>query len=452
MTDATLAILRKYQNDERMLRALTHPTYRRLFAAQVVALAGTGLATVALGLLAYDLAAADAGVVLGAVFAVKMVAYVLVAPVASAVLARFPRSRVMVSADLVRLAAALLLPFVDSVWQVFVLVFVLQAASATFTPTFQSVIPETLPDEEDYTSALSLSRLAYDLEAVLSPMLAGLLLLAVSSSTLFFGTAAGFFGSALLVVSAALPGRAEVGRSEVGRAGLGRAGLPQKSATPLPPLRERTRRGLVLFVTTGPLRSVMALNLAVAAAGAFVLVQTVVIVRETFSGGAALVPLALAANGLGSMGAALLLPRVLRRWSERRVMLVGSGLLVVGMALVPLALRAGPTAGLLAVCVLWVVVGVGWSSVETPVGRLVRRYVPPADLPAAFAAQFSLSHACWLLTYPLAGWLGGLSLSATACSLGVVALGATVVAARLWGTGTTVPAGIAAREDVGTTT
>lgn len=425
-----------------MLRALTHPTYRRLFAAQVVALAGTGLATVALGLLAYDLAAADAGVVLGAVFAVKMVAYVLVAPVASAVLARFPRARVMVSADLVRLAAALLLPFVDSVWQVFVLVFVLQAASATFTPTFQSVIPEILPDEEDYTSALSLSRLAYDLEAVLSPMLAGLLLLAVSSSTLFFGTAAGFLGSALLVVSAALPGGAEVGR----------AGLPQEPDAPLPPLRERTRRGLVLFVTTGPLRSVMALNLAVAAAGAFVLVQTVVIVRETFGGGAAQVPLALAANGLGSMGAALLLPRVLRRWSERRVMLVGSGLLVLGMALVPLALTAGPTAGLLAVCVLWVVVGVGWSSVETPVGRLVRRYVPPADLPAAFAAQFSLSHACWLLTYPLAGWLGGLSLSATACYLGVVALGATVVAARLWGTGTTVPAGIAAREDVGTTT
>src|SRR5829696_4187633 len=26
--------------------------------------------------------------------------------------------------------------------------------------------------------------------------------------------------------------------------------------------------------------------------------------------------------------------------------------------------------------------------------------------PAVFAAQFELSHACWLLTYPLAGWLG----------------------------------------------
>ena len=45
------------------------------------------------------------------------------------------------------------------------LIFVLQAASAGFTPTFQATIPDILPDEEDYTKALSLSRLAYDLKA-----------------------------------------------------------------------------------------------------------------------------------------------------------------------------------------------------------------------------------------------------------------------------------------------
>ena len=39
-----------------MFSVLRNATYRRLFAAQVVALIGTGLLTVALGLLAYDLA------------------------------------------------------------------------------------------------------------------------------------------------------------------------------------------------------------------------------------------------------------------------------------------------------------------------------------------------------------------------------------------------------------
>ena len=44
-----------------MLAILANRTYRHLFLAQVIALVGTGLATVALGLLAYDLAGAEAG-------------------------------------------------------------------------------------------------------------------------------------------------------------------------------------------------------------------------------------------------------------------------------------------------------------------------------------------------------------------------------------------------------
>ena len=57
-------------------------SYRHLFLAQVIALAGTGLLTVALGLLAYQLAGQRAGAVLGTALAIKMVAYVTVAPVA----------------------------------------------------------------------------------------------------------------------------------------------------------------------------------------------------------------------------------------------------------------------------------------------------------------------------------------------------------------------------------
>ena len=47
-----------------MLGVLRHPAYRRLFTAQVIALLGTGLATVTLGLLAYRLAGPRAGAVL----------------------------------------------------------------------------------------------------------------------------------------------------------------------------------------------------------------------------------------------------------------------------------------------------------------------------------------------------------------------------------------------------
>ncbi|KQV10112.1 hypothetical protein ASE03_30810 [Kitasatospora sp. Root187] len=53
----------------------------------------------------------------------------------------------MVAMDLTRAGVALTLPFVTQVWQIYVLIFLLQAASAAFTPTFQATIPEVLPAE-----------------------------------------------------------------------------------------------------------------------------------------------------------------------------------------------------------------------------------------------------------------------------------------------------------------
>ena len=111
---------------ERMLRH--NHIFRRLFTAQVVALVGTGLLTVALGLLAYDIAGSAAGAVLGTALAIKMISYVVVAPVVSSLTGTVPRKLVLVAADAIRALTALALPFVDQVWQVYVLIFVLQAA------------------------------------------------------------------------------------------------------------------------------------------------------------------------------------------------------------------------------------------------------------------------------------------------------------------------------------
>lgn len=79
----------------------------------------------------------------------------------------------------------------------------------------------------------------------------------------------------------------------------------------------------------------------------------------------------------------------------------------------------------------WVLLGIGYSAVQTPSGRLLRRSVQAADRPAVFAAQFALSHACWLLTYPLAGWLG----AALPLSMTALAFAALTFAARVWPAG-----------------
>ena len=81
-------------------------------------------------------------------------------------------------------------------------------------------------------------------------------------------------------------------------------------------------------------------------------------------------------------------------------MLGGATLLAVGTALGPLV------ATLPALMILWALLGAGFSLTQTPSGRLLRRSAHAEDRPALFAAQFALSHACWLVAYPLAGQLG----------------------------------------------
>ena len=62
----------------------------------------------------------------------------------------------------------------------------------------------------------------------------------------------------------------------------------------------------------------------------------------------------------------------------------------------------------------------------------MRRSAQAEDRPALFAAQFALSHACWLLTYPLAGWLGAFAgIPITLGVLGLVTLLGFVLAVPL---------------------
>ena len=389
-----------------MLTTLRNPTFRHLFAAQLVALIGTGLATVALGLLAWRLAGDNAGAVLGTALAIKMVAYVTLAPVAAAIAERLPRRAFLVALDLIRAGVIACLPFVDQVWQIYVLIFLLQAASAGFTPAFQAVIPDVLKDEGDYTNALSLLRLTEDLEQLASPMIAALLLTVVSFPVLFGGTVLGFFLSALLVLTARLPDRQRAENS---------------------PFWSDVTKGIRIYMATPRLRGLMVMEAAVAAAGAMVYVNTVVLVQARLGLGEEAVALAFAGFGAGSMLAAFLLPRILDRLADRPVMIAGAGLMVAGVALVALV---GSLAGLIA---LWAIIGFGFSLTQTPIGRIINRSAHEADRGAVFAAQFALSHACWLVTYPLAGWIGaGAGLTAAALVLAAIGALGLVAVLRIW--------------------
>ena len=370
---------------------------------------GTGLATIALGLLAFELAGAKAGQVLGTALAIKMLAYVGIAPVAQAALGRVSVKKLLITLDMLRAGIMLCLPFITEIWQIYVLVFLLQAASASFTPSFQAVIPEVLPNEAEYTRALSLSRLTYDIENLISPMMAAVLLLVMPFNLLFVGTAFGFLASAWLVSITPFPAR------------------PKAKATTS--FMTRLTSGVKIYFATPRLRGLLSLNMAAAAGSAMVIVNTVVIIREHYALGAAHVGVGFAAYGMGSMLAALLLPRLLGKTGDRLPMLLGAVLLTLCMfAGASLFLSRPPLPVFLA---LWFVAGLAYSTVLTPSGRLLQRSAHPSARPALFAAQFALSHACWLLTYPLAGWLGArFGMDAAFLALGIIA--AVSVGVSVW--------------------
>jgi MFS family permease len=397
-----------------MIEVLRQQQFRRLFTAQIVALLGTGLATVALALLAYDIAGAQAGAVLGTALAIKMVVYVTLAPLAGALVPLHLRKPVLIFLDLIRAAIALALPFVTEVWQVYLLIALLQSASACFTPLFQSVIPQILPEERDYTRALSLSRLAYDLENLLSPALAALLLTVISFHGLFAGTSIGFVCSALLVTFTVFP---------IARA-VSRTGNPYSRAI----------RGMRIYLRTPRLQGLLALNLCAAAGGAMVIVNTVVIVRQILQGGEREVAWALAAFGTGSMIVALLLPKVLDRVPDRSVMLKAAGAMSLTLlVLLGLWLATQGQIGWGILIPAWLFMGMSYAGLVTPGGRLLKRSANLDDLPFLFAAQFSLSHACWLLTYPLAGILGAkLGMSVVLLALSGIALTGLFLAWHFW--------------------
>jgi MFS family permease len=395
------------QPETRTRSPLANATYRRLFGAQVVALAGTGLTTIALTLLAYDLAGDDAGAVVGVALTLKMVVYVFGAPVITGLAGRLPRRRLLVVLDVLRAGSVVGMLFVTEVWQVYVLIVLVNASSAGFTPTFQATIPDVLTDEPTYTRALSLSRIAYELEGLLSPTLAAALLAFVSYDGLFAANGVAFLCSAALVLSTRLPARR----------------VSQTAESRWRQITFGTRR----YLGTRRLRGLLALNLAVAAASAMVIVNTVVYVRHAFGGDAGEVAWALGAAGAGAMLAALLLPRLLDRLSDRPVMLSGGLMLAVGLALAAVVDGFHPLLG------VWFALGLGLSTVQIPIGRIITHSSGPEERPALFAAQFSLSHACWLGTYPIAGVLGSvLGLAATASILAGVAAAAVLAAGLAW--------------------
>lgn len=353
--------------------------YVRLFVAQVTSLLGSGLSSVCLALLAYELADSDASVVLSIAFALKIIAYIVLAPIFAVLSQRWSKKKALIILDLIRAMLFVALPFANQVWHVYVLMFAINACSAAFTPLYQATLPSVLPVREHYTKALSFSRIAYDLEQIVSPVLSAILLTILSFRQLFWIDAMTFVLSAILILVSFIPS-------------------VEKEIRKVETLKLRSLyNGLSAYLAHPSLRLLWCAYLAVASASAMVIVNTVVYVHDVLLGGDSETALALFTVGLGSMVVALVLPKLVRINKPQRYHLHG-------LLLISAAFYLGTwLPGWIGFVVLCFSLGVGMSCIQTTSGLIINDVCEGEEASQYFAAHFSLTHFWWLLTYLTAG-------------------------------------------------
>ncbi len=369
-----------------MLSVLSEKSFRNLFFAQNFSLLGSGLATIAISLLAFDLTGQNAALILSGLFTIKMFVYVIFSPFAGAIADKFDTKKYLIIQDVIRAIAAFGLIFVSEIWHLYIIIVLIYLSTAAFTPIYQSAIPKIFKDETDYTKALSLFRIAQDMENILSYALATLLLLFLNYNLLFVGTFIGYFVSALLISGIIFPFLSKTSGEKENNFSI------------------NLTLGIKRYLSISELRGLMFLNLAVSAGGSMILVNTIILVRLSLELSEIAFSITMLVFGAGCIFAAIIIPYLSKEMTASRIMLAGSNLLsiiFVALAFWLILLDFIWFVLLLA----WFISGFGYTLLLTPMGRVIRKVSSLDEFSQVYSAQFSLSHLCWLFMYPLSGYL-----------------------------------------------
>jgi MFS transporter, NRE family, putaive nickel resistance protein len=366
-----------------LLQGLENPIFARLYLAQTINLVGDALTWLGLALLAFELAGENASTVLAGALTLRVVAFVLLSPLAGAIADRVDRKRLMITTHLARMTIVCLLPFVTQIWQIYVIVLFLNVFYAFFAPTYTATIP-LVTTEIERPKAIALSSATYQLLGVLGPGLAGGIAAFVGTRQIFFLDGITFLIAAILIVM--LPGKLMVNQSQ------------QKVRTVSSTLEDIWMGSKCLFVD--PLiRYALALQLVASIAGAEILVNTVGYVQGALHLSKIEYGWVMAAFGIGATLASVGLGNTKQKISP--VLFTSIGAMLITLALLP-----ANFANLAGIFVLWVVAGAGQTLVNVPTQALIADRVAVDIQGRVYGAHFAWSHLWWAFSYPLAGLLG----------------------------------------------
>jgi len=176
---------------------LAQPAYRRLWLARTISQVGDVAQFTTLALLLIALTGSGLGVS-GAVLA-EIAPVLLLAPLAGSIVDRLPRVKVMVAADLVRVAlAATLALWHDSAALAYAVAFGLSAGQVFFSPAAQSLLPSVVEEDELVAANSGIWTAAVTAQIAVAPV-AALLAVNVGFGPAFAVNAASFALSAAVL-------------------------------------------------------------------------------------------------------------------------------------------------------------------------------------------------------------------------------------------------------------
>lgn len=364
-------------------QALQNKLFAKLYFAQTISLLGDAFTWVGLALLAYQFGENRAAIILATALTLRVTAFIIFSPFAGVLADRIDRKKILYSTHFIRMGLVALLPFINAEWQIYVLVFLMNIFNAFFSPTYRSIIPQIV-DKKLYRQAIGLSAATYQLLSVLGPGLAGILAIWLGAREIFLVDAATFIIAGILLLT--LP------KSFLN--------APKEELSKEKPTTwQDVTKGAKLLFKNKYIRFALFIELVSAMAGAFILVNTIILVKSGLDLTDKDYGLIMAAFGIGATVAAFVSGAIDKSKSRQVSLILGA--LVLG-----LAISAANYLSFSLLFVFWIFAGLGQSLAEIPSETLIGENIPDSEQGKVYGSHFAFSHLWWAISYPIAGFLG----------------------------------------------
>lgn len=362
--------------------ALKNRVFAGLYFAESISLLGDAFTWVGLALLSYQFGRERSAVILATALTLRVAAFIIFSPFAGVLADRVSRKAILYTTHFIRMAIVACLPFVQHEWQIYALVFALNAFNAFFTPTYRSVIPQ-VTDKPHYRQAVGLSTATFQILGVLGPGLAGILAVWFGARQIFFIDAASFIIAAILILM-----------------------LPAAKMQKTIQHKEKTFtawhdviKGIRLLFSNPLIRFALFIEFVSAIAGAQILVNTVGHIKTGLHLTDKHYGWVMAAFGIGASIAAFVAGSLDKTKTRRLSLIIGALVLAITISVTNFV-------GYPVMLVLWLFAGLGQSLAEMPSETLIGENIAESEQGKVYGSHFAFSHLWWAIAYPIAGLTG----------------------------------------------